>query len=166
MERRAWCAVLVCVALIAAGSSAWTSGRPVVLASGERAQAHACIFDHQSLRTAPNTCRPRAKAYPPKVVTVAERAVYDSALTFGIPYPILLAIARCESDLDPRASNGKRFGLFQFAPATFRRAAVELRVESGIVARSYWNALDASYAAGYLFATGQSLSWDCERASG
>lgn len=125
-------------------------------------QAHACVYDHVALRTTPDLCRPRARAYPPQVVGKVRHAIYDSALTFGMPYPVLLKIAECESALNPRASNGSHFGLFQFAPDTFNRAAGQLRATTGVSARSYWNPLDASYVAGYLFATGQASSWTCE----
>jgi len=125
-------------------------------------QAHACVYDHQALRTTSHRCRPRARAYPPQVVGKVRHAIYDSALTFGMPYPVLLKIAQCESALNPHASNGSRFGLFQFAPDTFKRAASQLRASTGLSAHSYWNPLDASYVAGYLFATGQSSSWSCE----
>jgi hypothetical protein len=165
MERRACCALLLGVLLASLGPSLAGAERTVAEAAGERAQqAPTCIFDHLNLRTAPHTCRPRAKSYPPNVTTSVERAIYDSSLTFGIPYPVLFAIGRCESGLNPHASNGRRFGLFQFAPATFRRAIALLRAQTGIVAHTYWSALDSSYAAGFLFATGQSVSWTCETA--
>jgi hypothetical protein len=121
-----------------------------------------CVFDHMMLRSKGSTCRPRAKSYPPAVRTAAERAVYDSALTFGIPYSVLLNIAECESSLNPRASNGTHFGLFQFAPDTFAQAAVQLRQATGVIARTYWNALDSSYVAGFMFATGAAQRWACE----
>ena|SRR5947209_17087353 len=167
MGRRACCALLLGALLAVSSPLAWTAHPVAAAVTGERVQqAKACIFDHLTLRTAPHTCRPRARSYPPRVTTAAERAIYDSALTFGIPYPILLAIARCESDLNPRASNGTHFGLFQFAPPTFRRAVVSLRTQTGIVARTYWNPLDSAYAAGFLFATGHSPSWACENPVG
>ncbi len=121
-----------------------------------------CIFDHQSLWTPAGTCRPRAKHYPATVKGGVERAIYDGTLTFGIPYSVLLQIASCESGLNPRASNGSHFGVFQFAPNTFQLGAQRLLQETGIVARNYWNALDSTYVAGYYFAEGQSLSWTCE----
>ena len=50
---------------------------------------------------------------------VTIRAIDDGALTFGVPYKLMLKIARCESALNPRASNGTYLGLYQFAPRTF-----------------------------------------------
>jgi hypothetical protein len=114
------------------------------------------------LRTAPGKCRPRAKAYPKSVAGKVRRAIYDGALTFGIPYHVLLRIAQCESGLNPRASGYGYYGLFQFAPDTFREGAKQLRHATGIRARSYWSPLDASYVAGYLFAVGEAPSWSCE----
>lgn len=132
------------------------------LASGMRsAQTQVCVYDHQSLKTEPRACRPRARVYPSYVKGTVKKAIYDSSLVFGVPFATLLAIARCESSLNPKASNGTHFGLFQFAPATFKRAVAQLRSAAGLSARSYWNPLDSSYAAGFLFVTGQASSWTC-----
>lgn len=164
MERRAVRALLAAVLFSLAGSLAppavgWTAG-------ARTGQTHSCIYNHAMLRTNPGSCQPRARVYPVYVKGKVRRAIYDGALIFGIPFQLLLTIGRCESGLNPHASNGRRFGLFQFAPETFRRAAFRMRKEIGVVAHSYWNPLDSSYAAGYLFATGYSLSWSCEQASG
>jgi Transglycosylase SLT domain len=134
---------------------------PSVAAGLRASQAQACVYDHLTLKTGTGTCRPRAKAYPEQVKGRVEKAIYDSALTFGIPYGTLLSIARCESGLNPRADNGTHFGLYQFAPATFQRAAHGLRKDTGVEAKTYWKSLDASYAAGYMFVTGQASSWAC-----
>lgn len=142
----------------------------VVIASGPAGTGHAqagqprvaaCIFDHASLRTSRGTCRPRARSYPAGVKGAVQRSIYDGALTFGIPYSVLLDVARCESNLDPHADDGQHMGLFQFLPATFKQGARELRGQTGIRARSYWNALDAAYVAGYLFVIGQAQEWGC-----
>jgi hypothetical protein len=90
-----------------------------------------------------------------------ERSIYDGALTFGIPYSVMLKVARCESRLDPRADDGVHVGLYQFLPSTFASGARKLRRSTGIAAGSYWNPLDATYVAGFLFATGQSQQWSC-----
>ena len=151
------------LALLALGAFPVMAARPALGAPAHAAtRATHCIFDHRTLRTPATICRPRAKHYPARVHGAAERAIYDSILLFGIPYSVLLQIAECESGLNPVASNGSHFGLFQFAPATFQRGALDMFQETGVVARSYWNPLDAAYVAGYLFATGQSPAWSCE----
>lgn len=127
-----------------------------------QSQHHSCIFDQQMLRTESGICRPTAVHYPRRVKGVVRRAIYDGALTFGIPYTVLLKIAKCESSLNPRASYAGHFGLFQFLPQTFTQGSQLLGRDTGIVARNYWNARDASYVAGYLFATGRSPAWACE----
>jgi soluble lytic murein transglycosylase-like protein len=114
-----------------------------------------------TLTTRPHTCRPRARAYPSYIKDSVQKAIYDSALVFGVPYATLLSIARCESALNPKASNGSHFGLYQFAPATFRRAASQMRQQIGVLAHTYWSALDSSYTAGYMFVTGSASSWSC-----
>lgn len=134
----------------------------VLAARARLGQNSACIFDHMMLRSPTTMCRPRAKAYPSSVKGAVQRSIYDSALTFGIPYEVLLNIAKCESSLNPRASNGTHFGLFQFAPATFREASVRLHSSTGVAAKSVWNALDSSYVAGFMFATGDAKRWSCE----
>ncbi len=126
------------------------------------AQQHVCIFDHMMLRSTSSVCRPRARIYPRAVKGSVERAIYDGSLTFGIPFEVLLNIAKCESGLNSRADNGAHFGLFQFAPSTFTRAALQLRKSTGVVARSYWDPLDSAYVAGYMFATGEAPRWACE----
>jgi len=133
-------------------------------ARAESGSGHArdCVFDHQALRTAPGTCRPHAIAYPSSVRGKVQHAIYDSALIFGVPYRILLKIARCESGLNPRADSGVYHGLFQFLPETFRRGAAMMRHDTGIVAHSIWKPWDSSSVAGYLFAVGQAPSWSCE----
>ena len=131
-------------------------------AEGHTQQKSACIFDHMMLRTAPGQCRPRARSYPRAVVGRVRRSIYDAALTFGVPYEVLLRIAQCESGLNPRAGSYGYYGLFQFAPDTFRRGARQMRRDTGISASSYWKPLDASYVAGFLFAVGESPRWSCQ----
>lgn len=143
-------------------SLSWETTKAVQAARAHPGQHAACIFDHMMLRSPGTICRPRAKAYPPSVQGAVQRSIYDSALTFGIPFSVLLNIARCESALDPRARNGGHYGLFQFVPATFRAAALRLHNTTGVAARSYWNSLDSAYVAGFMFATGAATSWSCE----
>lgn len=161
MERRARGVLFALVLGFPLALSA-SLGAETEAAAGSLRQNHTCVFDHMNLWTAPGACRPQAKSYPPRIRGKVRRAIYDSALTFGVPFKVLLRIGKCESALNPRASNGTHFGLFQFAPDTFKRASRLMRVETGVQAHSYWNPLDASYAAGYLFATGGSVSWSCE----
>jgi hypothetical protein len=142
------------------------NGTPGHAASnGQHSRAHTCVFDHLMLWTPQGQCRPRAYSYPRTVHGAVRHAIYDGAITFGIPYKILYRIAVCESGLNPRASNGSYFGLFQFAPDTFQRGANDMQAMTGITVTSYWIPSDASYVAGFLFATGQSPRWQCELTS-
>ena len=129
--------------------------------SGTHSVASGCIFDHNQLWTAPGTCRPQAKSYPKYVDTQVERAVFDSSRLFGVPYKLLLGIAKCESGLNPMAANGDHYGLFQFLPQTFAKGRQLMRSMTGVVATTPWRALDASYVAGFLFAYGEATSWAC-----
>lgn len=159
MEGLARCALVFALLVSAVAWTGLSSGG--AKADGSRLGPAGCIFDHAMLRTAPDRCRPRARVYPRGVAGKIKRAIYDSALIFGVPYPVLLRIARCESGLNPRATYGDHFGLFQFVPPTFVGGARSMRASTGISARSLWNPLDASYVAGYLFAVGESPRWAC-----
>jgi hypothetical protein len=146
-------ASLLIIVCSTAGSQAAVEQRP--------GHSSTCIFDHMMLRTASGVCRPKARVYPANVQGRVKHAIYDSALIFGVPYPILLRIARCESGLNPQASYSGHYGLFQFLPDTFHGGAQRMHVETGIAAHSYWNPADSSYVAGYLFAIGKAPSWGC-----
>lgn len=159
MEGRAGRALSALILALGASIS-FHSGAGSTLAEAHAGRKAHCTFDHTMLRTEAAKCRPRALAYPADVVGTVKRAIYDGAITFGVPYPTLLGLATCESGLRPRAVNGDHFGLFQFLRDTFHTASKRMRRETGIRARSVWNPLDASYAAGFLFATGQAVpSW-------
>lgn len=158
MEGHARRAILVLAVLIGSTVSLMHN-RPATAARAGRSGT--CIFDHQSLRTAKGICRPHAKSYPKTVRGSVRRAIYDAALTFGMPYSVLFKIARCESNLNPGAAYAGHYGLFQFLPQTFTSGSGGMRVETGITASTYWNALDASYVAGYLFVTGEAREWSC-----
>src|SRR5438270_1747635 len=124
MEGKARRAILV-LAVVIGSLVTLVQNRPVTVARAARSGG--CIFDHQSLRTAKGTCRPRARAYPPSVRGKVKRAIYDAALTFGMPYNVLYKIARCESNLNPKAAYAGHFGLFQFLPRTFSSGSGGLR---------------------------------------
>jgi hypothetical protein len=161
MERGTQRVLLIGCIVLSLGLTSET--QKTVFASGTHSeQASACIFDHMMLRSPTTICRPRAKAYPVGVKGSVQRSIYDSALVFGMPFSVLLKIAKCESALNPRATNGSHYGLFQFAPATFEDAASRLQTTTGVAAKSYWNALDSAYVAGFMFATGDAKRWSCE----
>jgi hypothetical protein len=108
-----------------------------------------CVYDRTQLHSTGGSCRPQAYVYPNAVQGSVARHVFDAALTFNVPYRVLHNLARCESSLNPRASDGFHFGLYQFLPSTFSRVADQMRRETGITVRSYWDSLDASYVAAF-----------------
>lgn len=153
------------LAALLALSTVLGAGRNTTIAAGPGSRsARLCIFDHTALRTAPGTCRPQARSYPSRVTGSVRKAIYDGALTFGVPYVTMLQIAKCESGLNPRASSRKYFGLFQFLPATFKTGVRMMLRNTGITAKSYWNARDASYVTGFVFAIGGARAWTCTEA--
>jgi hypothetical protein len=129
-------------------------------------RAHQCIYNQYVLTTSPHVCRPHAITYPSYVVGHVERAIYNGALTFGVPYALLLHIAQCESSLNPHAVNGDHYGLFQFLPETFRFNAHRMHYFTGIRVHSYtkgyWNAADSSYVAAFMFADDHHFEWVCQ----
>jgi Transglycosylase SLT domain len=154
--------VLLVGCIVASLALTWGPSRRAQAARARSGQRAACIFDHMMLRSPTTKCRPHARAYPSTVKGRVQRSIYDSALTFGIPFSVLLNIAKCESSLNPRAVHGEHYGLFQFVPATFREAASRLRANTGVTVKSFWNPLDSAYVAGFMFVTGDSRRWSCE----
>ncbi len=80
-----------------------------------------------------------------------------AANEFGADPNQLLRIAKCESGLNPRASNGTHFGLFQFNPITYTAYAPRAGAGS-----DYWNATNNARTAAYMIAHGQASQWSCK----
>jgi hypothetical protein len=76
---------------------------------------------------------------------------------YGVSFSMLLRKARCESRLDPRASNGAHTGLFQF-----RTAAPSTWATTPYAGRSPWSAKWNSLAAAWMHATGRGGEWACK----
>lgn len=68
--------------------------------------------------------------------------------------PMLRGRAWCESRLNPAASNGTHFGLFQFAPSTYATTPYAGR---GSIWSAKWNAL----AAAWMQRVGRGNEWVC-----
>ena len=63
---------------------------------------------------------PPAPTEPAEAPATVEEIVYSAAAEFGIDGGYLLAVARCESDLDPAATSSVGYhGLFQFDEQTW-----------------------------------------------
>lgn len=84
-----------------------------------------------------------------RVVPCIRRA----ALRWRVDFRMLLRKARCESGLNPHASNGVHIGLFQFNPGTFASTPYAGRDPW----RAKWNAL----AAGWMHHVGRGGEWVC-----
>lgn len=84
-----------------------------------------------------------------RVVPCIRRA----ALRWRVDFRMLLRKARCESGLDPYASNGVHIGLFQFNPGTYASTPYDGRDPW----RAKWNAL----AAGFMHHVGRGGEWVC-----
>jgi Transglycosylase SLT domain len=85
-------------------------------------------------------------------------AIHWAAVRWGASEPVLVAVAQCESGLNPRAYNasGGYSGLFQFLPATYW-AYARLAGET----RSYWSASGSADVAAWMFAHGLANQWTC-----
>jgi uncharacterized protein YgiM (DUF1202 family) len=84
--------------------------------------------------------------------------IYAAADKWGQPRADMLRVARCESNLDPRAVNSSSgaSGLFQFMPGTFATTPNGKRGES------IFNATSSADAAGWMWANGMRNHWACQ----
>jgi hypothetical protein len=85
-------------------------------------------------------------------------AIHWAAARWGASEPALVAVAQCESGLNPQAYNagGGFSGLFQFLPATYW-AYARLAGET----RNYWSASGSADVAAWMFAHGLAKQWGC-----
>ena len=85
-------------------------------------------------------------------------AIHWAAERWGASEPALVAVAQCESGLNPQAYNagGGYSGLFQFLPSTYW-AYAPLAGET----RSYWSASGSADVAAWMFAHGLASQWAC-----
>lgn len=77
-----------------------------------------------------------------------------AATKFGQSYSYALGVAYCESTLNPYASNGSHFGLFQFDGVTWAGSPYD---DNGSVYNPFWN----SMAAMWYWARGEFSRWSC-----
>ncbi|MDQ3653709.1 MAG: SH3 domain-containing protein [Chloroflexota bacterium] len=84
--------------------------------------------------------------------------IYAAADRWGQPRADMLRVARCESNLDPRAVNSSSgaSGLFQFMPSTFAGTPNGKRGED------IFNAYSSADAAGWMWANGMRNHWVCQ----
>jgi len=84
--------------------------------------------------------------------------IYAAADRWGQPRADMLRVARCESNLDPRAVNRSSgaSGLFQFMPSTFAFTPNGKRGED------IFNAYSSADAAGWMWANGMRNHWACQ----
>lgn len=96
----------------------------------------------------------RATAKVPALsLTGVERIIYLASQKYGVSYPLLLSVARCESTLNPLAVNRSSgaSGLFQFMPSTF----------SSHGGTNIWDPVQQANIAAQMFAAGESSAWAC-----
>jgi len=105
--------------------------------------------------TAPPTARPKPviPAAPPPAPGTIEAIIQKAANTWGVSYPWMLKIARCESGLNPRAYNpaGPYYGLFQFLMSTFRANG----------GTNIWDPVQQANITAKMLAHGQAHQWGC-----
>ena len=96
---------------------------------------------------------PPAPAGPPPSAGTIQAIIYAAATKYGVSYPWMLKIARCESGLNPRAYNpaGPYIGLFQFLPSTFRAHG----------GTNIYDPVQQSNIAANMLAHGGAGSWGC-----
>ena len=112
-------------------------------------------------RMAPRLSPPRIPIAPVPTCAVVEcaplTAIHWAAVRWGASEPALVAVAQCESGLNPQAYNASGpSGLFQFLPTTYWGYA-RLAGET----RSYWSASGSANVAAWMFAHGRAHQWGC-----
>jgi soluble lytic murein transglycosylase-like protein len=109
--------------------------------------------------TAAPTAKPSARskpaipAAPPPAPGTIEAIIQQAANTWGVSYPWMLKIARCESGLNARAYNpaGPYYGLFQFLMSTFRANG----------GTNIWDPVQQANITAKMLAHGQAHQWGC-----
>jgi Transglycosylase SLT domain len=113
-------------------------------------------------RVGPRVSPPPVPVAPVSPCAVREckplTAIHWAATRWGASEAALVAVATCESSLNPQAYNASSgsSGLFQFLPATYW-AYARLAGET----RSYWLASGAANVAAWMFAHGFANQWMC-----
>jgi len=110
----------------------------VVPAKHDTCQTKACVE-----RVAMHQC---ARGHVPA-------CIHRGALHWRVSYQMLMRKARCESRLNPLASNGTHFGLFQFAAGTW--------ASTPYGHRSVWRAKWSSLGAAWMHRVGRGGEWAC-----
>jgi uncharacterized protein YraI len=84
--------------------------------------------------------------------------IYDAADRWGQPRADMLRVARCESNLNPRAVNSSSgaSGLFQFMPSTFAFTP------NGKAGQDIFDPYASADAAGWMWANGMRNHWACQ----
>lgn len=84
--------------------------------------------------------------------------IYNAADRWGQPRADMLRVARCESNLDPRAVNSSSgaSGLFQFMPSTFAFTP------NGKAGQNIFDPVASADAAGWMWANGMRNHWACQ----
>jgi hypothetical protein len=80
--------------------------------------------------------------------------IRDASNRWHVSYAKMLSRAMCESTLNPSASNGTHFGIYQFLPSTWRG-------ETSYGSHSYWSARWAALGAAEMEAKGMGGQWEC-----
>lgn len=97
--------------------------------------------------------KPAIPPAPPPAPGTIEAIIQQAANTWGVSYPWMLKIARCESGLNPRAYNpsGPYYGLFQFLMSTFRANG----------GTDIWDPVQQANITAKMLAHGQAHQWGC-----
>ena len=97
---------------------------------------------------------PDSGSQPTDIVQI----IYNAADRWGQPRADMLRVARCESNLDPRAVNSSSgaSGLFQFMPSTFAFTP------NGKAGQDIFDPVASADAAGWMWANGMRNHWACQ----
>jgi hypothetical protein len=94
----------------------------------------------------------RAPFGPPYDRTSIRAIIAAAALVHGVDPSWMIAIATCESGLDPRAVEPHgHYGLFQFLPSTYAANG----------GHDLWNPVEQAAVTATMLAHGQAWQWAC-----
>lgn len=94
----------------------------------------------------------RAPFGPPYDRTSIRAIIAAAALAHGVDPSWMIAIATCESGLDPRAVEPHgHYGLFQFLPSTYAANG----------GHDLWNPVEQAAVTATMLAHGQAWQWAC-----
>lgn len=152
----------------AAWQSKLLSTQQALVAAQQQRQVHTAAAGDQVTKAKPaaaaaaqtGTAPPPPVNLPPGSVGAIIAAAFAPYGAVGVAWG--LAVARCESGLNPHSYNpAGYYGLFQFAMSTFLNNSA--KAGYGYTSNDIWDATANARVAAYMYGQGQQHQWGCSR---